>query len=153
MPPTDAQPADLQSLGLPPVDQVGFVVKSIAEAEQRYAAMFGPFTRLDGSVQAADFRGRTCDVQLDILFGHSGELEIEFIEWQGGESPHSEFIESGREGMHHLRYRVEDADGWIEKLATVGYEPIWYKKLTDDIKFAYLERAGDPLLIEFLQMP
>jgi len=142
-----------ESLGLPPIDQVGFVVKSLEDAEARYGAMFGPFTRIDGSVQAADFRGRECDVKLDIMFGRSGDLEIEFIEWQGGESPHSEFIESGREGMHHLRYRVDDTDGWIEKLATVGYRPIWYKKLTPDIVFAYLEREGDPLLIEFLQMP
>ena len=144
---------ELADLGLPPIDQVGFVVKSIDEAEQRYAAMFGPWTRIDGSVQGANFRGRTADVKLEILFGHSGELEMEFIEWQSGESPHSEFIQQGREGMHHLRYRVDDTDRWIEKVAAVGYEPIWYKKFSDEIVFAYLERKNDPLLIEFLQMP
>jgi catechol 2,3-dioxygenase-like lactoylglutathione lyase family enzyme len=144
---------DLTSLGLPPIDQVGFVVKSLDEAEQRYGALFGPFTRIDGSVDAALYRGREEDAKLQILFGRSGELEIEFIEWQGGHSPHREFIEAGREGMHHLRYRVEDTDAWIEKLATVGYQSIWYKRFTEDIIFAYLERPGDPLLIEFLQMP
>ena len=30
--------------------------------------------------------------------------------------------------MHHLRYRVDDTDGWIEKLAAVGYRAIWYKQ-------------------------
>ena len=150
---TPNPPPDLESLGLPPIDQVGFVVRSIDDAARRYAAMFGPWERMDGSVQAADYRGRICDAQLDILFGHSGELEIEFIEWKGGESPHSEFIQAGREGMHHFRYRVEDTDAWIEKLATVGYKPIWYKQFSEDIVFAYLEREGDPLLIEFLQMP
>ena len=144
---------ELETLGLPPIDQVGFVVKSVADAEKRYGALFGPFSSMDGSVQGATFRGRDCDVKLQLLFGHSGDLEIEFIEWQGGESPHSEFIEAGREGMHHLRYRVDDTDGWIEKLATVGYEPIWYKKLTPEIVFAYLERKDDPLLVELLQMP
>jgi methylmalonyl-CoA/ethylmalonyl-CoA epimerase len=143
----------LASLGLPPIDQVGFVVKSIDEAEARYGAMFGPWTRMDGSVQAANFRGKVADVKLEILFGHSGELEMEFIEWQGGESPHSEFIQQGREGIHHLRYRVDDTDRWIERVAAVGYEPIWYKEFSDDIVFAYLERKDDPLLIEFLQMP
>jgi hypothetical protein len=143
----------LATLGLPPIDQVGFVVKSLAEAEQRYGALFGPWTRMDGSVEAASYRGRKCDVKLELLFGHSGDLEIEFIEWQGGESPHREFIEAGREGMHHLRYRVDDADGWIEKLGEIGYHPIWYKQLSEEIVFSYLEREGDPLLIEFLQMP
>ena len=39
---------ELASLGLPPIDQVGFVVKSVDDAEKRYGAMFGPFTRMDG---------------------------------------------------------------------------------------------------------
>jgi hypothetical protein len=38
-------------------------------------------------------------------------------------------------------------------VAAVGYRPIWYKALTPEIVFAYLEREGDPLLIEFLQLP
>ena len=147
------QPPELESLGLPPIDQVGFVVRSVDEAAKRYGAMFGPWSRMDGSVQGASYRGREADVKLDILFGRSGDIEIEFIEWKEGESPHREFIELGREGMHHLRYRVDDTDRWIEKLATVGYEPIWYKKFSKDIVFCYLERKRDPLLIEFLQMP
>ena len=148
----DSPPA-LDSLGLPPIDQVGFVVRSIEETKERYAALFGPFTEMDGSVEAADYRGKQADAHLAILFGHSGELDIEFIEWKGGESPHREFIEQGREGMHHLRYRVDDTDAWVDKLAPHGYKPIWYKRFTPDTIFAYLEREGDPLLIEFLQMP
>ena len=143
----------LATLGLPPIDQVGFVVRSLEEAEARYGALFGPWTRMDGSVDGATYRGDVADVKLALLFGRSGDLEIEFIEWQGGASPHREFIEQGREGMHHLRYRVEDTDAWIERLAKVGYAPIWYKQFSEDIVFAYLERAGDPLLLELLQMP
>lgn len=144
---------EMETLGLPPIDQVGFVVQSVDDAERRYGALFGPFRRMDGSVAAATYRGRVCDVELQILFGRSGDVEIEFIEWRSGESPHREFLEAGREGLHHLRYRVEDTDGWIERLASVGYEPIWYKKLTPEIVFAYLERKDDPLLLELLQMP
>jgi catechol 2,3-dioxygenase-like lactoylglutathione lyase family enzyme len=151
--PTADSPKSLEGLGLPPIDQVGFVVRSIEEAKERYGALFGPFTELDGSVEAANYRGKQADAQLSILFGHSGELEMEFIEWRGGESPHREFIELGREGMHHIRYRVEDADAWVEKVAPLGYKPIWYKQFTADTTFVYLEREGDPLLIEFLQMP
>jgi catechol 2,3-dioxygenase-like lactoylglutathione lyase family enzyme len=144
---------ELASLGLPPIDQVGFVVKDLAAVERRYAPLFGPFTRMDGSVSGANYRGREADVRLGLLFGRSGDVEIEFIEWQEGHSPHREFIEQGREGMHHLRFRVEDVDAWIEKMAPLGYQPIWYKQFSPEIVFAYLEREGDPLLIEFLQMP
>ena len=150
---TAEAPQALSDLGLPQIDQVGFVVRSIEEARRRYGALFGPFSQIDGSVEAADYRGRKADAELAILFGHSGDLEMEFIEWRGGESPHREFIEQGREGMHHLRYRVDDTDAWIEKLAPLGYQPIWYKAFSPDTTFAYLEREGDPLLIEFLQMP
>jgi catechol 2,3-dioxygenase-like lactoylglutathione lyase family enzyme len=146
-------PQTLEGLGLPPIDQVGFVVRSLEEARQRYGALFGPFSEMDGSVQAANYRGKLADAKLALLFGRSGDLEIEFIEWQGGESPHREFIEQGREGMHHLRFRVDDTDAWIEKLAPLGYRPIWYKQFSADTVFSYLEREGDPLLIEFLQMP
>ena len=145
--------SNFEGLGLPPIDQVGFVVRSIEETKKRYAALFGPFSEMDGSVQDATYRGRQADVDLSILFGHSGDLEIEFIEWRSGESPHREFIEKGREGMHHLRYRVDNADAWIDQLAPLGYAPIWYKQFTADTVFAYLEREGDPLLVEFLQMP
>jgi len=151
--PSDPTPPSLAELGLPQIDQVGFVVRSIEEAKQRYGALFGPFTELDGSVVDADYRGRRADAELAILFGRSGDVEMEFIEWRGGESPHREFIEQGREGMHHLRYRVDDADAWIERVAPLGYKPIWYKAFSADTTFAYLEREGDPLLIEFLQMP
>ncbi len=68
--PTDA--ASLATLGLPPIDQVGFVVKSLADAEDRYTALFGPFTRMDGSVKDATYRGRSCDVALGILFSARG---------------------------------------------------------------------------------
>lgn len=150
---TFSQPDGLQGLGLPPIDQVGFVVKSIEETRARYEPLFGPFTEIDGSVPEATYRGKVEDAQLQILFGHSGELEIEFIEWRGGHSPHREFIEKGREGMHHLRYRVENVDEWIEKLAPLGYSVIWYKQFSPEISFCYLEREGDPLLLEFLCMP
>ena len=56
-------------------------------------------------------------------------------------------------GALYAGWGKERTDAWIEKVATVGYQPIWYKEYSADTVFAYLEREGDPLLIEFLQMP
>ena len=64
-------PESLEHLGLPPIDQVGFVVKSLEDAKARYGALFGPFTEMDGSVEAAEYRGEIADAQLGILFGTS----------------------------------------------------------------------------------
>lgn len=147
------KPEQLQQLGLPPADQVGFVVRDLEQAMVAYAPLFGPFTTMDGSVSQVRYRGREEDVGLKLAFGRSGELEIEFIQWVSGHSPHREFIEKGREGMHHIRFRVEDADAWIARLEALGYAAIWYKRFSADTTFAYLERSGDPTLIEILQMP
>ena len=144
---------DLNHLGLPPADQIGFVVKDLDAWVDRYQALFGPFTRMDGAISAATFRGQEEDVQLDIAFGRSGDVEIEFIEWTGGKSPHSEFIQSGKEGMHHIRFRVDDVDSWIKKLKPAGYIPYWYKQWSADTVFAYLENSHDTLVIELIQMP
>jgi len=142
-----------KKLNLPRVAQVGFVVRSLEAAIELYQPLFGEFHYMDGSVQAAEYRGRIADAGLKIAFAWSGDLEIELIEWVSGESPHREFIESGREGMHHLQFRVDDCDGWVEKLKPLGYRPIWYKCFSPEIKFAYMERPDDPLIVEFLQMP
>lgn len=142
-----------QHLNLPPADQIGFVVRDLEASMARYEPLFGPFHTMDGSVAAATFRGETKDVELKIAFGQSGDLQIELIEWVSGESPHSEFIRAGREGMHHVRFHVDDCDAAVRQAEGIGYETFWYKALGEDIRFAYLERPGDPLIIEFLQMP
>ncbi|MBV6424773.1 MAG: hypothetical protein NAOJABEB_02587 [Steroidobacteraceae bacterium] len=143
----------LRELGLPPISQLGHVVRDLEAAMALYEPLYGPFTTMDGTVQGATYRGRTADVKLAMAFGHSGDLEIELIQWQGGESPHREFIERGREGIHHVQFRVEDCDAWVARAKSIGYEVIWYKRYSADTTFAYLERAGDPTVIEFLQMP
>ncbi|MBS0366907.1 MAG: VOC family protein [Proteobacteria bacterium] len=144
---------DTGALGLPPLAQVGLVVRDLGASMTQYAALYGPWQRLDGSVQQARYRGRSADVRLDIAIGHSGPVEIELIQWLAGDSPHREFIDSGREGMHHLQYRVDDATGWIGRFEALGYRNIWYKRWCADTQFAYMERPGDPLIIEFLEMP
>jgi hypothetical protein len=143
----------LSRLGLPPLAQIGYVVRDLDAAVARYDPLFGPFRRMDGSVPAAEYRGRLADCRLELAFGSSGPLEIELIAWISGECPHREFLEKGREGMHHLQFRVDHCDGWIARLRPLGWSPIWYKRWSVDTTFAYLERADDPTLIELLQMP
>jgi methylmalonyl-CoA/ethylmalonyl-CoA epimerase len=146
-------PTSLENLGLPPVYQVGFVVRDLDTAVAKYEPLFGPFTVQDFGTQSAVYRGRPCDYVLKTAFGRSGGLEIELIQWISGDTPHREFVEQGREGMHHLQFRVDNVDAWIPKVQVIGYQPIWYSRLSPEIAYAYLERADDPLIIEFLELP
>ena len=140
------------ALNLPPVDQVGFVVKDIKAAIALYEPAFGPFSEMDAPDMEWDYRGRPEMSSLKLAFGKSGDVEIELIQWVSGETPHKEFLDAGREGMHHLRFRVDDHDAALARCQALGYRAIWQMQM-GDIAFSYLEREGDPLLLELLQMP
>ena len=51
-----------------------------------------------------------------MAFGRSGPLEIELIQPVSGEGPHQEFLDAGNEGMHHVRFRVDDLDARVAEL-------------------------------------
>ena len=145
-------PRRIGGVELPPIDQVGYVVKSLDATVARYQHLFGPFTLLDSPLSGVLYRGKPSDVNLRIAFGSTGNLEIEFIEVVSGASPHQEFLDAGREGIHHIRYRVPDCDATIAALAGEGFAPIWYHDM-GFAKFAYLEHASrDGVLIELLEM-
>ncbi len=138
---------------LPPIDQIGLVVLDVKKSIQDYTPLFGPFHVMEAEIEGALFRGEQHDCKLTLAFGKSGTLEIELIEITAGNSPHKEFIDQGRSGLHHLRYRITDIDSKIAAAKEFGYESIWYKRFSEEIAFCYLEKKDDPLIIEFLQMP
>ncbi len=98
-----------------------------------------------------NYRGAQEECSIRLAFGRSGAVEIELIEWVSGGCPHKEFLDAGREGMHHLRFIVADVDTQVEAAQAVGYEAIWSKRFGEGLAVAYLERPGDPLLIEFFE--
>ncbi len=145
-------PRRIGNVELPPIDQVGYVVKNLDETTKRYAQLFGPFSFMDSPLTGVNYRGRPTDVNLRIAYGSAGNLEMEFIEVLSGASPHAEFLAAGREGIHHIRYRVSDCDATIAALRGEGFAPIWAHDM-GFAKFAYLEHATrDGVLIELLEM-
>jgi hypothetical protein len=147
-------PADLASLGLGQPDQIGFVVRDLDLAMQRYAPLFGPFQQAEFNDYKVSYRGAEPSAyRARFAFGRAGALEIELIEWIEGDTPHRDFLEQGHEGMHHLRYRVGNVDDWLPRMAALGYAPVWANRASPEYAFAYYERPGDPLVIELLEAP
>jgi hypothetical protein len=146
--PTDAARTELD---LPQMDQVGFVVRDLEAALALYGPMFGPFSTLDPGPMSYDYRGEEEECDMRLAFGKSGDVEIELIEWVAGGCPHKEFIDAGREGMHHLRFRIDDLDGKVAEAEAIGYRAIWGKRYGEGLAVAYLERDGDPLLLELFE--
>jgi hypothetical protein len=98
-----------------------------------------------------DYRGVQEECVIRLAFGKSGDVEIELIEWVSGGCPHKEFLDAGREGMHHLRFIVVDLDSQIKAAASLGFKVIWGKRWGEGLAVAYLERQGDPLVLELFE--
>ena len=144
----------VNELGLTTVVQVGMVFPKLEPAIAQYEKLFGKFTVIDGGpISGASFRGRKSDYEIRIAIGYSGPLEIELIEWVRGETPHREFLERGGSGLHHLSFRVANTEDVIARAAPLGYEAIWFHRIDPTIAYAYLERPGDPLILELSERP
>ena len=138
-------------LDLPPCDQVGFVVRDMEAALALYEPLFGPFSTMDPGPMTYDYRGSQEECDMRLAFGKSGDLEIEIIQWVRGGCPHKEFLDSGREGMHHLRFRVDELEPRVAEAEALGYENIWGTRYGEGLAVAYLERVGDPVIIELFE--
>ena len=139
------------ALNLPPVNQVGFVVRNLEQAIAHYQPLFGDFAVMDAPDMEWDYRGHPEMSSLRLAFATSGDVEIELIEWVSGKTPHKEFLDAGREGMHHLRFIVDNVEAKVAEAAEYGYAQIWYKRFGVGLAAAYLEREGDPLVLEFFE--
>ena len=140
-----------KQLNLPDLNQVGFVVRDLETALALYAPIFGPFSTMDPGPMTYDYRGREEECEMRLAFGSSGDVEIELIEWVSGGCPHKEFLDAGREGMHHLRFIVENLETTAAQAKAFGYQKIWSKRYSDGLAVAYLERDNDPLVLEFFE--
>lgn len=137
---------------LPPPDQIGYVVRDLDLAMSVHEPIFGPFTTMDVTLEGPLYRGQPRDCSLRIAYGHAGPMEIELIQPTGGESPHADFLAAGREGIHHLRFRVEDFHAHLAAAARLGYAAIWQHSM-EVADFAYLEHERQKgMLIELLRM-
>ena len=111
----------------------------------------GSFAVMDAFDMEWVYRGKPEISSLKIAFAKSGDVEIELIEWVSGETPHKEFIDAGREGMHHLRFMVDNVEEKVAQAKACGYREIWYKRFGEGLAASYLEREGDPLILEFFE--
>ena len=141
-------------LGLGPIDQVAYVVENLERALPRYEAMFGPFQVATYEMKDCTIRGRQADCALRLAINSSGPVEIELIEVVAGETTHSEHLKRHGEGLHHVRFRVDDLEPKVAELEAAGYRTVMHKRLRPTLAFAYLESPPEigGGVIELLQM-
>jgi len=113
-----------RNLGLPPIDQLGFVVQDMDRALEEYGALFGDFHVLTITLTGTKHRGREVSPTIRNAFGRSGSLEIELIQPAGGDGPHSEFLDRHGEGLHHVRFVTPDHDKAVKRVSEAGWTPV-----------------------------
>jgi methylmalonyl-CoA/ethylmalonyl-CoA epimerase len=105
--------------GIGPVDHVAVVVRDIAEALPRYAALFG----LDAPEGTADVEAQ--GVRLCFLpTGPAPAARIELIQPTDAESGVARFLESRGEGLHHVCFGTTDIAAELARLEAAGAELI-----------------------------
>jgi catechol 2,3-dioxygenase-like lactoylglutathione lyase family enzyme len=109
---------------LPPLGQVGMVVRDIDRVVEFYSSTFGigPWVIKEGDSEARA-RDKIYRYNTRTAFAHLGPVILELFQLTEGRSPvHSEFLDKGREGVHHLGFYMskEEKDQIIADLATIG---------------------------------
>ncbi len=106
----------------PKISQIGIVVKDMAKAVEFYKKLFdlNDIPAMEMPAGSNEIRGETFRSKLKIGFGRVGDIQIEIIQVMEGRSPHSLFLEQGREGFHHIGMYVDDLEVEIKKMAEKG---------------------------------
>jgi catechol 2,3-dioxygenase-like lactoylglutathione lyase family enzyme len=106
--------------------QLGLVVKDLDEAMAVWSKNLGvgPWIVIEGAGEGRRFVHRGEDVELDmsLAFSYAGETQLELIE-QRGTTPslYTTFLDSGREGLHHLGFWPDDFEGSCATLESAGF--------------------------------
>ncbi len=132
---------DDASIVLPPVRQIGLVVRDLEKTADFYYSTFGigpfsivPEVKFDGVI----LRGQPTNSRIKVAFADSGPLQIELIQPLEGENIYTEFLRSGNEGLHHLGFEVDNFEGMMAKFKRQGIEPLFWKSYRS-MAFAYLD--------------
>ena len=67
------------ALGLPPVNQLGYVVRDLEQAIRLYEPVFGNFETLDAFDLEWEYRGRPETSSIKVAVAKSGDVEIELM--------------------------------------------------------------------------
>ncbi|GAB4325484.1 MAG: VOC family protein [Promethearchaeota archaeon] len=123
------------------VNHLGVVVRDVERAAREYERLFGigPFNVVLRDVDQIELRGKPSTVRLKSGLAFAGGVQIELVEVVEGRSVHSEFLEAGNEGLHHLGVFVEDLDAELEKYAAAGCDVLSRGTAYGVARWAYVD--------------
>lgn len=132
---------------LPPVTQIGVVVKDVKKTVEYLSRVFGmgPFTIKSVSLDSEHcwIRGKPfVNDPHPVAFAQHGPIQLELIQPPAA-GIFRQFLDSKGEGLHHLCYVVDNYDAWMEHLKEQGIEilmnAVFEHPETGPVRTAFLE--------------
>ena len=142
------------SLGDLKINQLGYVYKDIKKQAKILEEKLGlpKFAFLENKPTKYKYREKESIVQTMIGFSRSLNVQIELIQLIEGECIFKEFIDAGKEGLHHFGVYVDDVDTLIKTYKEKGYEVVHEGVTAGLQKIAYIDTYEDfGAYIEFQQ--
>ena len=111
-------------LALPPLSQIGIVVKDLSKALPFYANIWkiGPFKIFEPEYTEMTYRGKPGNFRIRAAIAPSGPIDIELIEPLSGQSVHADFLKDHGDGLHHLGFVVDRLAERVESMGKMGIE-------------------------------
>ena len=133
-------------LRLPPVSQIGVVVRDVDKAADYYSSLFGigPFTIYEFAPEVHVFNGEQTYAKIKMGKAMWGNIELELIQPLEGKSPHMDFLQQRGEGVQHLGFNVPNFDELYENFIQEGFKPLlrsgsYVETYKGDLKVCYFD--------------
>ena len=137
------------------VDQLGFVYRDIEKQAKVMEEIYGlsPFTFFPIVEFPTKYKGKNSSLKARAGFSQLGDTQAELIEWKEGNSPYKDFLEQGREGLHHIGIYVDDLDPYLSEFNSRGIAILFYGEIAGG-RFAYMDTEQTfGIIVELIQRP
>jgi hypothetical protein len=123
------------------VNQFGYVFRDVEAQAKKMEKFFGipKFNIFEPLELDTVYRGKATKYTVKSAFARLFDnTELELIQIVKGTSIHTEFLDQGREGLHHVSFNVNNLSTVIDDFASKGIEVIQSGKIIG-LKYAYMD--------------
>ena len=130
------------------VEQIAYVVSNVWEAAERHSRTYGsgPFFAMDHvPVSEGWYRGKAMTLDANVALGQCGDVMVELLQ-DNGSAPsiiHDLYpYGSGRTGIHHLCYHVENLANTVADFEAEGFEVAFRTMMIGGTDVAIVDTAS-----------
>lgn len=109
------------------IRQLAYVVKDLDAALDYWVNTMkaGPFYKMEHiNLENQKYYGEPTNADISVALGNSGDLQIELIvQHNEAKSVYKDFLDAGRQGVHHMALMPEDYPATYEQYLSSGHKP------------------------------